>query len=70
MVRFSNISSFSFFFYNVIIIIIIIMIMIIIIIPRRGKSVQVLECLKTVRQGERMSLECAAKEFPRRMSII
>ena len=61
-----------FFFYNVIIIIIIIMIIIIIIIiiPRRGKSVQVLECLKTVRQGERMSLECAAKEFPRRMSII
>ena len=26
--------------------------------------------LETVRQEERMSLECAAKEFPRKMSII
>ena len=45
VVRYSNISSFSFSFYNIIIIIIIIMI-VIIIIPRRGQSIQVLGCLK------------------------
>ena len=35
-----------------------------------GNQYKFLGVLETVRQEERMSLECAAKEFLRRMSII
>ena len=35
-----------------------------------GNHYKFLGVLETVRQEERMSLECAAKEFLRRMSII